>query len=84
MKIKLNNGGYVSTTNCTFYDVYIIIIDEEEKTIDVSDQFGMMIGLIHYENEKEITFAEYDSFGRLKPEIEDIIENGKIIWNKDK
>ena len=83
MRIDLKNGGYVSTTNCTFYDAYILIIDKEEKTIDVSDQWGMMIGLIHYENEKEITYAEYDSFGRLKPEIEDIVENGKVVYKEE-
>ena len=71
------------TTDCTFYDAYMLIIDEKEKSIDVSDSNGMMIGMIYYDNSvKEVTMNKYDSHGRLSGNITDIISNGELVYKE--
>lgn len=81
MRIDLEFGGMIMTTNCTFYNAGMLIIDEKENSIDVSDENGMMIGMIYYDNStKEITMNKYDSHGRLTGDIVDIIINGKLVY----
>ena len=83
MRIDLKNGGIVATNTCDLYDAYILIIDKEEKSIDVSDQKGMMIGRIMYEKENVETL-EYDSNGHLDDTLgKIIIKEGEIVWNKE-
>ena len=61
MRIDFPNGALIMTEDCSYCDVYMLIIDEEEKTIDVSDNYGMMIGMIHYDdNIKNVDAKIYD------------------------
>lgn len=83
MKIDLQYGGIIMTADCTFYDADMLIINEEEKSIDISDSNGMMIGMIYYDNStKEVTMNKYDSHGRLTGNIIDIINNGKLVYKE--
>lgn len=83
MRIDLQHGGIVMTADCTFYDAYMLIVDESEKSIDVSDSNGMMIGMIYYDNSvKEVTMNKYDSHGRLTGNIINIINNGKLVYKE--
>lgn len=61
MRIDFPNGALIMTEDCSYCDVYMLIIDEEEKTIDVSDNYGMMIGMIHYDDSiKNVDAKIYD------------------------
>lgn len=78
-KIEFEPYGLVYTDNVDIYDVAFIIIDEGEKTIDLCDQWGMSIGNIHYENEKEVGYLKYDKDERLTGDYETIIKNGEVV-----
>lgn len=80
MKIKLNDA-IISTDNCNFYNVYLLIIDEEDKSIDISDSFGMTIGYIYYGNEKEVIAINNKN---NEKEFIDIVINGKVVSNNEK
>lgn len=82
MRIDFYPYGLLYTDDIDIYDVHFIIIDEEEKTIDVCDQHGFSIANIHYENIKEIECLLYDEKERLNGETLDIVKNGKLIYNK--
>lgn len=76
MKIDFQNGALIMTEDCSYCDVYMLIIDEEEKTIDVSDDYGMMIGMIHYDdNIKNVDAKIYDEQDN---DIVPIIVNQKL------
>ena len=82
MKIDFPNGALIMTEDCSYCDVYMLIIDEEEKTIDVSDDYGMMIGMIHYDdNIKNVDAKIYDEQDN---DIVPIIVNQKLAdeWKK--
>lgn len=79
MKIEFEPYGLVYTDNVDIYDVKFIIIDKEEKTIDLCDQWGMSIGNIHYENEKEVGYLKYNKDERLTGDDEIIIKNGEVV-----
>ncbi len=81
-KLMIKNGGILSTKNCDYYDVYLLMIDTEEKTIDVSDNTGFSIGLIHYKDEKEISLYKYDDEGKLGDDDVMIIKNGEFLWQQ--
>lgn len=81
-KIRIKNGGIVATDHCEYYDAHLLIIDTDEKTIEVSDTTGFSNGLIHYEDEKEITVLTYDEDGRIEGEQMDIIKNGDLAWQQ--
>ena len=83
MKIELHDAIIVTET-VSIYEVYLLIIDEEEKTIDCSDSGGMTIAMIHYENEKycEILLRDYDD-DRLNGNTIDLIKNGQLIYKGD-
>lgn len=84
MNIDLGYGGIVMTDDCTFYDAYMLIIDESEKTIDVSDSNGMMIGMIHYDgNIQNVSLHKYNEKGRFTGDIIDIIKDGELCINEN-
>lgn len=82
MRIDFPNGALIMTEDCSYCDVYMLIIDEEEKTIDVSDNYGMMIGMIHYDdNIKNVDAKIYDEQDN---DIVPVIVNQKLAdeWKK--
>lgn len=78
MKIEFEPYALIYTDDTDIYDVYSIIIDQDEKKIDVCDAFGMSIGTIHYENCKECGYLKYNSRERLTGDFEIIIKNGQL------
>lgn len=78
MRIDFNPYALVYTDDTDIYDVYFIIIDEAEKTIDLCDNHGFSIGNVHYENAKEIGYLYYDENERLNGDSDIIVENGKL------
>lgn len=80
MKINFTPYAIVYTDTVDIYDVYFIIIDTEEKTIDCSDSYGFSIANIHYEDCNEIGYLEYDEKEeRLNGESHIIIKNGEVV-----
>lgn len=83
MKIEIKYGGIVTTSTCSFYDAHLLLIDEKEKTIDVSGDTGFMIGMIHYENEDEVLFMPYGIDDRLIGNTIDVVKNGQLIYKEE-
>lgn len=83
MKIELKPYGLVYCDNADIYDVYTIIIDTEDKKLDLCDNIGMSIGTIYYENCKEVGYLKYNNRERLTGESEIIISDGEIIYKGD-
>lgn len=83
MKIDFNPYALVYTDDTDIYDVYFIIIDETEKTIDLCDSNGFSIGNVHYENSKEIGCLYYDDNERLNGDSDIIVKNGELIKGVD-
>lgn len=81
MKIEIPNGALIATDNCDFYNVYLLIINESEKTIDLSGEDRMSIGLIAYENLSTVDIHEYKENGTFSGEINQIIKNGEINYD---
>ena len=79
MRIDFNPYVIVYTDDTDIYDVHLIIIDTEEKTIDCCDTYGMSIAGIHYENAKEIGYLKYNEKERLTGDSEILVKNGKLI-----
>ena len=77
-KIELN-GAIVFTDDTSIYDVYLLIIDEEEKTIECNDMNGFVIALIHYDDTEDCGFINYDGYGNILPYAEELVENGKLV-----
>ena len=76
MRIDFPTGATIMTEDCSYCDVYMLIIDEEEKSIDVSDYNGMMIGMIHYDdNVKNVDARIYEKDDN---NIESIIINQEL------
>ena len=78
MKINLN-GAIVFSQDCSIYEVYSIIIDNDEKTIECNDINGFTIALIHYEESDECGYINYDEKGNIMPYAEEIVKNGKLV-----
>lgn len=83
MRIQFSPYVLIYTDNVDVYDVYQIVINEEEKTIDCSDNNGFMIANIHYENLNEVGCLKYDENERLTGESKTIIEKGNIVYGVD-
>lgn len=79
MRIDFTPYSLLYTDNVSIYDVSFIIIDEENKTIDASDQNGMMIAYIHYENEEEIGYLTYNNNDELTGNGEIIVKCGELV-----
>lgn len=79
MRIDFTPYSLLYTDNVSIYDVSFIIIDEENKTIDASDQNGMMIAYINYENEKEIGYLTYNNNDELTGNSEIIVKCGELV-----
>ena len=77
-KINLN-GATVFSADCSIYDVYLLIIDKTEKTIECNDINGFVIALIHYEDSDECGYINYDENGEIMPYAESIVENGMLV-----
>ena len=77
-KIDLN-GATVFSDDCNIYDVYMLIIDEDEKSIDCSDANGFTIALIYYEDSESCGFINCDENGRLKGYAEELVKNGMLV-----
>lgn len=83
MKLYMRYGGLVMTSTCTFYDPYLLIIDEDEKTIEINDNMGMVEGMIHYKNEEEVTIMRRNEKDELDGNEIPIVENGELIYKKE-
>ena len=83
MKIYMRYGGLLMTSTCTFYDPYLLIIDEEEKTIEINDHMSMTEGMIHYKNEEEVEFIRRNEKDELTGDCIQIIENGKLVYKEE-
>ena len=79
MRIDFNPTALVFTDATDIHDVYFIIIDEDEKTIDCSDNMGMSIANIHYKECEECGYLPYNHEGRLTGEQITFIKDGKLI-----
>lgn len=79
MKIAFNNYATVDSGTTDIYDVYFIIIDEEQKTIECNDYNGMAIGTIFYEECEECAYLPIDNNDRLTGERIIIVKNGKVV-----
>lgn len=77
-KVELN-GAIVFTDDTSIYDVYLLIIDEEEKTIECNDMNGFVIALIHYDDTEDCGFINYDGNDDILPYAEELVENGKLV-----
>ncbi|MBR3209098.1 MAG: hypothetical protein IKF82_02400 [Bacilli bacterium] len=82
MRIDFKPYALLYTDEVDIYDVHFIIVDEEEKTIDVCDESGFSIAGIHYKNSKEIGFLKYNERERLTGDYETIIKNGKLEFKE--
>lgn len=78
MRIDFNPYAIIYTDDTDIYDVYFIIIDETEETIDVCDNQGFSIANIHYKNAKEIGCLYYGDDERLNGDSDIIVENGEL------
>lgn len=83
MKIEFNPYAIVYTDYTDIYDVHFIIIDEEDKTIDVCDVGGFSIANIHYAEAKEIGYLIYTSDERLSGDNEILVKNGEVVIKND-
>ena len=79
MRIDFNPYVLMYTDDTDIYDVYFIIIDKKEKTIDCCTSSGFSIAMIHYEDAKEIGYLEYDTNERLTGEDITLVKNGKLV-----
>lgn len=83
MKINFSPYAIIYTDYTDIYDVHFIIIDEEAKTIDCSDEYGFSIAAIHYAEAKEIGYLIYTSDERLSGDSEILIKNGEVVIDND-
>ena len=79
MRVDFNPSALVFTDATDIYDVYFLIIDEDEKTIDCSDNNGMSIANIHYSECETIGYLPYNNEGKFTGEQVIIIKNGELI-----
>lgn len=78
MRIDFEPYALLYTDNVDIYDVYFIIVDEEEKTIDVCDSNGFSIGNIHYEDCKIVGYLSYNYNDELTGNGNIIVKNGSL------
>ena len=71
------------TSTCTFYDTYLLIIDKEEKTIEINDHMSMVEGMIHYEDEKEVEFIRRNEKDELDENIISIVKDGELVYKEE-
>lgn len=81
MWIKPKYGCLVMADNTTFFDVYALYFDKNDKIIDVIDNLQNTMGNIYYGNIKEVSLNKYNKDGRLSGDIEIIIINGNFTNN---
>ena len=53
-KIEFKPYALVHTDNVDIYEVHSLFIDEDEKSIDLCDEWNMSMGKIHYEDCKTV------------------------------
>ena len=83
MKIYLRYGGVVMTPSCAFLDPYMLIVDEDEKTIEINDNMGMVEGIIYYENEKYVDINRRNENNRLLGDVVPIVKDGEVIYKEE-
>ena len=79
MFFKIKNGAIVECESSSFLEVYMIDIDDSR--IELSDQYGMVIGTIHWREVKgECTYIEYGNDGHFSDEMNEvtICKDGEI------
>lgn len=81
MRIDFEPYAIVYTDHTDIYDVHFIIIDEEEKFLELNDANGFVIAGIHYEGIKEVGYLTYNEKERLTGDKYSLIKNGKLIFN---
>ncbi len=74
-KIEFKPYTLVHTDNVDIYEVHSLFIDEDEKSIDLCDEWNMSMGKIYYEDCKTVECLIYDENERLTGEIKTIIKN---------
>ena len=79
IKIELEHGGVVTTDNCAYYDVYMLIVNKEEKQIEINDSSGFAFGLINYEDEN-VEALLYRVDGTLDEAPRSIAIDGEIQY----
>ena len=79
IKIELEHGGIVTTDNCAYCDVYMLIVNKEEKQIEINDSSGFTIGLINYEDEN-VEALLYRVDGTLDKAPRNIAIDGEIQY----
>ena len=79
IKIELEHGGIVITDNCAYYDVYMLIVNKEEKQIEINDSSGFATGLINYEDE-DVEALLYKVDGTLDEVSRSIAVDGEIQY----
>lgn len=82
-KIEFKPYALVHTDNVDIYEVHSLFIDEDEKSIDICDEWNMSMGKIYYEDCKTVECLTYDKNERLTGEIKTIIKNAKIYKGVD-
>ena len=60
---RFNYGITVLCNHCDYYDVYMIDIDEYR--IELSDNFGMVIGTIDTDQLSKVEIINYDGNGNM-------------------
>ena len=60
---KLKYGVTVLCDYCDYYDVYMIDIDEDR--IELSDEYGMVIGTINTDRLNSCEIINYDGNGNI-------------------
>lgn len=60
---RFNHGITVLCNHCDYYDVYMIDIDEYR--IELSDNFGMVIGTIDTDQLSKVEIINYDGNGDM-------------------
>lgn len=78
MRIDFKPYAIIYTDDTSIYDVSSIIIDDVEKTIDVSDTDGFSIANISYWKTKEVGCLYYDENERLNGDSDIIVKNGEL------
>lgn len=80
MRFDFNPTAIVYTDSTDIYDVYFLIIDKDDKTIELNDQSGFSIGLIHYENCEECGYMPHSTDLKLNGENFPLVKNGELIF----
>lgn len=74
-KIEFKPYALVHTDNVDIYEVHSLFIDEDEKSIDLCDEWNMSMGKIYYEDCKTVECLIYNEYEKLTGEVKTIIEN---------